>query len=118
MGGMMKKVAKSFMWRMQGGERIYPKNMTTHHLFYTLKMIWNHTVPEHKQIKPFKQYNINWSFYTPEYLANAIRVLSAELGTRENIELYLHPLSIIQKHMEAIDGKATNRHQIEDRTKD
>lgn len=36
---------RTFKWRTAEGEWIAPEKMETRHLFYTLRMIWNHSVP-------------------------------------------------------------------------
>lgn len=102
-----------FQWRDRSGKFYPPAEMETRHLFYTLKMIWNHSVPEHMKLKPYKRYTFN-SFYTNEYMTKAVKALTAELKIRENIEIYLPTLNKIQMRLKELNnGKATNRHQIE-----
>ena len=59
--------------------------MKTHHLFYTLRMIWNHSAPAHLKLKPFKQYMFN-QFYTSAYMGKAVKNIVPELLAREDLE--------------------------------
>jgi hypothetical protein len=77
-------VAQRFKWRDQHGGFTDPASMETRHLFYTLRMIWNHTMPLSARIEPFKRYKFG-PFYTEEYLKGAIKHLSTELGTRRDM---------------------------------
>jgi hypothetical protein len=45
-------------------------------------MIWNHSCPEHLQIKPFKKWIITRS---PEYLAESVRAMLIELSNRDDL---------------------------------
>lgn len=77
-----------FLWktsRNQGGEYLAPKDMATHHLFFTLRMIWNHTMPEDARSVNYKQYQFGPS-YTKEYLVEAIKALTYELATRQDMQ--------------------------------
>lgn len=81
-------VLAPFEWK-QAGERGFLRidQMATSHLYNVLRMIWNHTAPEPMRLTPFKRYNFS-SFYTPEYMAEAVRAMVAELKTRTNINSY------------------------------
>ena len=81
------EIQDSFKWRDRQGEFHYPKDMTTKHVFFTLRMIWNHTVPEEMQIEPFQRYNFS-SFYTSEYMATAVKNLISELTLRDDLAPY------------------------------
>ena len=76
-----------FRWRDRFGEFHRPTEMETRHLFFTLRMIWNHTCPEQFQIKPFQEYDFS-DFYTTHYFKTAVLALSAELATRNDLEPY------------------------------
>jgi len=81
-------VLAPFEWK-QAGDRPFLRidMMATSHLFNVLRMIWNHTAPEQYQLTPFKRYSFG-AFYTPEYMAEAVRSMIAELRTRSNISSY------------------------------
>lgn len=76
--------AKDFKWRMNGGEFIAPRDMKTSHLFYTLRMIWNHVVPHDKRLTPYKNYKFA-SVYTAEYMREAVTMLTQELSGRSEL---------------------------------
>lgn len=94
---------KKFKWRTKGGEFYKPHNMTTHHLFFTIRMIWNHSVPEHMQIKPFKKYILS-DFYDREYLIKAVYNLALELSTRDDLtSYYKESIKVILLHLEELN---------------
>jgi hypothetical protein len=74
----------AFKWRDHNGEFHNPKDMHTRHVYYTLRMIWNHSAPAEYTIKPFIKYNFS-SFYTTEYVIAAVNVLLKELSRRNNL---------------------------------
>lgn len=73
-----------FKWRDQKGTFHDPGTMSTHHLFYVLLMVWNHSVPEKMKLRPFREYLFG-SFYTGEYMKETVKVLGAELDTRTDL---------------------------------
>lgn len=54
---MSNEVAKPFVWTTQNGEELEPRQMRTSHVFYALRMIFNHTVPAPWRIPDCKKYN-------------------------------------------------------------
>jgi hypothetical protein len=74
----------SFQWKDRTDTFHYPKDMSTYHLFHTLKMIWNHSVPEVMKVHPYKRYNFG-IFYTSKYMATAVRVIIQELSNRNDL---------------------------------
>jgi len=79
------QLTTAFKWRTKGGEQnLAPSEMETHHLFYTLRMIWNHTVPVEHRFSHYNHYRLGPT-YTPEYLLTAIHALLAELSLRRDI---------------------------------
>lgn len=75
----------AFKWRTNHGVMLLPSEMETRHLYLTLRMIWNHSVPDRYQIHPFKRYTFS-AFYTKQYLAQAVRELGRELLSRNNLQ--------------------------------
>lgn len=73
-----------FKWRTKQGEFMLTRDMRTTHVFFALRMIWNHTVPEELQITPFIHYTFG-EFYTPEYMCIAVSALLQELATRTDL---------------------------------
>lgn len=73
-----------FLWRDGSGKLHAPSTMVTRHLFFTLRLIWNHTMPEHARL-PGNLYTFS-PYYKPAYLKDAIRALTIELATREDMQ--------------------------------
>ena len=82
-----KAVADTFKWRDRKGVFHRPSDMHTHHLFYTVRMIWNHNMPV--KIGTYQQYDFN-GIYTDEYLKEALRAMVPELASRDDIEDSCH----------------------------
>lgn len=79
-----KNPATLFQWRDRTGAFYFAKDMKTRHLFYVLRMIWNHTMPDDAKLKPYQKYKFS-KFYTEEYLLTAIQALYKELKTRPDL---------------------------------
>lgn len=74
-----------FRWRDRQGGFHLPKSMVTRHLFFTLRMIWNHSMPEDARTHGFLAYTFS-SYYTGDYMKKAVRALAEELATRTDME--------------------------------
>lgn len=78
--------AAPWRWRsasINGGGARLPSEMATSHLFYTLRMVWNHSMP--MQVgRNSKRYCFSAS-YTPAYMQEAVQRLGAELATRTDL---------------------------------
>ena len=61
-----------------------PADMDTRHLFYTLRMIWNHAMPPHMVGRNVRRY-VFGSFYTARYMREAILRVGGCLFSREDI---------------------------------
>lgn len=77
-----------FRWRMNGGELRPPGAMATTHLFYTLRMIWNNCAPASARVGKVKLYDFGPS-YTTDYMRQAVRALSLELGGRHDLPAWM-----------------------------
>jgi len=77
-------VAQRFRWRMRDGEMIQPSEMRTTHLFYTLRMIWNNSVPEHARVGRVKMYHFGPT-YTTDYMREAVKSMGKELAERTDL---------------------------------
>ena len=87
----------NFRWRDRHGNWFNPREMETRHVFYTLRMIWNHSAPEHLKLKPYNRYRFGKP-YTTEYMRLAVRALLAELRTRMDLApLWLEELNFMLK---------------------
>ena len=74
----------SFRWRQATGQLVCPKQMATRHLFYTLRMIWNHSMPKEARIEPYRRYRFG-ERHSPEYLKVAIVAIGTELAARDDL---------------------------------
>lgn len=77
------EIARPFIWRDRHGEHHLPAHMETRHLFYTLRMIWNNTMPASARL-PGNLYSFGPT-YTREYMLSAIVAIVPELATRKNM---------------------------------
>ncbi|MBF3800110.1 hypothetical protein ISG21_00480 [Burkholderia pseudomallei] len=72
----------TFRWRDRHGDRHDPAKMETRHVFNTLKMIWNNTVPSYYRVgHNVRLYSFGPS-YTREYMIKAVYHLGHELSKR------------------------------------
>lgn len=79
-----KDVALKFQWKDK--KHVFHKvgEMHTSHIFYALRMIWNHTMPYDEKIIPYRKHNFS-SFYTKKYMIEAIKSLAVELYGRNDL---------------------------------
>lgn len=77
-------ITPAFKWRDRTGNFHKVSEMETRHLYYTLRMIWNHTMPEEVKLKPYNAYDFS-PFYTAEYMTEAIHHIGTELFKRTDI---------------------------------
>jgi hypothetical protein len=73
-----------YTWMDAYNKRYLLKDMETGHLFYTLKMCWNHMVDEDIQIKPAKDFDF-LNAYSNGYLKEGIYKIIKEIGMRKDI---------------------------------
>ena len=84
------------MWLDQYGTPHPVHSMRTSHLFFVIRMLWNHSAPEHLQLRPFKRYRIHRS---PEYIAGILPVIYDQLMTRDDLaENHRRELDIMRAH--------------------
>lgn len=74
-----------FRWLSADGTWYRPRDMVTRHLFHTVSMIWNHSMPPAAHTHRFKRYEFG-PYYTTEYMATAVRVMLPELLNRKDIK--------------------------------
>lgn len=101
-------VSRGFKWKDRKDNFHIPELMETRHLFMTLVMIWNHTMPADAVIDrsgDWKHHRYNLSnFYDPNYLSLAIGNLARELFKRKDLEpawlatLQRMHLYLLEKH--------------------
>jgi hypothetical protein len=74
---------ETFAWRDRTGQLHLVKRMETRHLFYTLRMIWNHTMPASARL-PGNLYSFGPT-YTRQYMIDAISAIVPELAQRKDM---------------------------------
>ena len=77
--------ALRWQWRDAEGNFHYPDQMVTRHLFHTIRMIWNHSMPPHMRTGPHRRHSFMHPIYTTEYMQDAIRFGLPELLKRQDI---------------------------------
>lgn len=101
-------VSRGFKWKDRKDNFHIPELMETRHVFMTLVMIWNHTMPADAIIRQsgdwkHHMYNLG-SHYDVNYLSIAIGVLAKELFKRTDLEdawkatLQRMHLYLLEKH--------------------
>ena len=74
----------TFRWRQRGGQLWLPADMSTQHLWFTLRVLWNHAVPDDRRLTPYRSYEFGPS-YTTDYLDTAWLELGREIRTRKDM---------------------------------
>lgn len=78
-------IIPGWRWRTHGDGEVAPSSMATTHLFFTLRMIWNHGMPTHMHVGGRTR---QWRFgarHNPQYMRQAIVQIGAELFTRTDL---------------------------------
>lgn len=76
-----KTTNSNWLWKTKTHEWLDPKEMSTAHLYNTVKMIWNHSVEEKYRIVPYTKYVFGGT-YTKQYMNNAIAIMVPILYSR------------------------------------
>ena len=87
---LIKTPSKTFRWKDTKDNFHFPAHMVTSHLFMTLVLIWNHTMPEDAVIERsgawvHHRYRLG-CHYDEDYLSVAIGAIARELFTRKDLE--------------------------------
>ena len=105
--------ATPWKWRSaqcNGGGSLLPSEMSTRHLFYTLRMIWNHTMPEHMRVGFNARRYSSFPGYAQEYMAEAIRRIGGELSTRTDLAPFQkRELEQMATHLRGLNPKLESR---------
>lgn len=78
---MTTEIATSYKWRTHDGRIISPAEMDTPHLFYSVRMIFNHLAPSRDRI-PFCKEWVGIENWDVDYLRDSVVNMLAELSTR------------------------------------
>lgn len=76
--------AQRWRWKAADGSEWFPEKMVTRHLFFTVRMIWNHSVPPHMRTGPHRRHEFG-PFYTQQYMQTAAKLMIPELLKRQDI---------------------------------
>lgn len=94
-----------FMWKDRHNVFHAPFQMETSYLYNTIRMIWNHSMPEEFKLTPYRIYSFG-PFYTPEYMRQAVRAFLNELTTRTDITFRMNrELRYMGEVLSALDHK-------------
>lgn len=80
-----KSLQSPVYWITRDREKLLPSEMKTSHLFYIIKMIWNHSAPENLKFKPYTRYVFDCKIYTDEYIKKIFPVLLHECVGRKDL---------------------------------
>lgn len=78
------RVGGLYQWRDKFGNFHHPGEMETRHIYHTVCMIWNHTMPI-KTRPDYQRYQFG-PYYTTEYMKLSVIMLVKELFRREDLE--------------------------------
>lgn len=90
---------QKFIWETDRGELIAPEDMATEHLFYAVRMLFNHTYPPAFRIGEFKRHR-NVFKWPLDYREQALLALAIELRGRRLEEFMRDELSDMQRNAE------------------
>ncbi|KVZ62224.1 hypothetical protein [Burkholderia ubonensis] len=101
------QVDTTFRWRDRHGDKHDPAKMETRHVFNTLKMIWNNTVPAYYHVgRNVRLYSFGPS-YTKEYMIKAVYQLGHELTKRTLTSEQMSLLSKMHSYFTSVSGLLT-----------
>ena len=85
-----KTLSRGFLWRDRHGDDHSIFDMETSYVFFVLRMIWNHSTPDHMRMKPYKFYDnlFNHPHFTNAYVKAATIAMIMELSTRDDLTAY------------------------------
>jgi hypothetical protein len=83
-------VQAPFYWQDRFGELHAVNEMETGYLFNCLKMMWNHTVPSHMRLRPYKHWTLNGErFHDRGWKEYAVRSMWNELVKRDDLTEFM-----------------------------
>ena len=82
-------LSTNFKWIERDGNRISPADMATRHLVFSLRMIYNHTMPEEYHIPGGVRYS-NVGSWPLARLRDSVRNLMAEVLKRDDLTPEFH----------------------------
>lgn len=76
------ELRKPYVWKTHDGEFLTVTEMRTLHLFYTVRMLFNHTAPPALRIPGTKKWKLN---HTMVQRVDAVRAMMPELARRDDL---------------------------------
>lgn len=110
-------LATEFKWRDQRG-RFHPiKEMETSHLFFTFRMIWNHSMPAEARVgNRIQRYSFP-SFYTTSYMREACLNIYPELDKRTDLAPFMRrELEDMRRYFVEFRNKIVGRQMLSQNT--
>jgi len=74
------------VWVDRYGHPHHIESMTDSHLYYTLRMIWNHSAPEEFKFRPYIKYCFYKEYYSPKRLKKLIPIMINEALSRASMK--------------------------------
>lgn len=91
-------------WITSKGTQVSPFGMATNHLFNTLRMIWNNSMPPRMRVGVVKLYRFDPAIYTSRYIAEAVANIGAELFGRDNLPSWMREqLTQMWRHLQHLE---------------
>ena len=75
----MTKNLAEMTWKTREGKTLKITEMESRHLFFSVRMIWNHRAPDELRIRPYKRYNL---LAPANYLLPRLAAMLSELRRR------------------------------------
>lgn len=110
--------AAKFRWLARSGDLYRVQDMETSHLFNTVKMVWNHSVPEeHKIDRNHKRYTFG-NAYSYTYIRLAMYCMLRELQTRQLTVWQREVLEFMASKYRDVEAKLQFRSDLADKAND
>ena len=81
---LIKSPPTVYRWRTHQGEHVLPSEMETGHLVYSLRMVFNHTVPEEFRVPGGKRW-ADIDHWPADYLRASVKHLMEEAIKRKDL---------------------------------
>lgn len=99
-----KRSDDTFRWRTNDGDILTPAQMDTSHLFNSLRMVFNHTVPEDLRLVPYREWKMNSDGASR---LRSLEVFMSELKGRDDVtEGQRAQIAHMRKHLPAFKKAA------------
>lgn len=100
-------IVPGWRWRTSREGDVTPASMRTTHLFYTLRMIWNHSMPTSMKVGRNVQMYRFGARHDARYMRSAIIHIGAELFGRDDLSAWMkRELDEMAAHLRKVPGKS------------